>query len=124
MPARAGCFSILSIIAAVARRQANRGEDESMPWFRGWAARSDGRAHVVLFTRQGCRLCEDAWEILESLRPRYAFTLEAVDVDGDASLAATHGERVPVIAVNGVIRLWGRISAALLERALRATGRG
>src|SRR5260370_16561142 len=91
-----------------------------MPWVRGRVERADGPRRVVVFTRQGCHLCEDAWEMLESLRLRYDFTLEAVDVDGDASLAAQHGERVPVIAVNGDIPFWGRINAALLERALPA----
>ena len=78
------------------------------------------RVQVVMYTRQGCHLCEDAWKILEDLRSRYALELEAVDIDGDPELVRLHGERVPVIVVEGKERCWGRVNRVLLERTLRA----
>jgi glutaredoxin len=75
---------------------------------------------VVMYTRQGCHLCEDAWRLLEAERPRWGYTLEAVDVDTDPALAAEHGLSVPVVAVAGKVRFRGVVNRPLLERLLRA----
>ena len=69
-------------------------------WWRGHPA-SLLHWHVVMYTRRGCHLCEQAWELLEQARGRYGFTLEEVDVDTDPELAARYGREVPVVMVNG-----------------------
>jgi glutaredoxin len=79
-----------------------------------------GRIRVVMYTRTGCHLCEDAWRMLGEFQARYALDLECVDVDTDAELARVYGERVPVIEVNGKERFWGRINRVLLQRQLSA----
>ena len=76
---------------------------------------------VVMYTRNGCHLCDDAWKILQELRHRHGFQLKAVDVDGDTELVRQYGEHVPVVVVDGKERLWGRINRVLLERMLRST---
>jgi glutaredoxin len=89
-----------------------------------WKREANGPVRVMMYTRRGCHLCDDAWALLESLRDRYALTLEAVDVDTDADLVRQHGERVPVVVVNGKERFWGRVNRVLLERQLRAESGG
>ena len=74
---------------------------------------------VLMYTRQGCHLCEDAWRLLVELRGRYDLELESIDVDGDAELARLYGDRVPVLVIDGIERLWGRINRVLLERHLQ-----
>jgi glutaredoxin len=73
-----------------------------------------------MYTRQGCHLCDDAWRFLEELGQRYTLRLEAVDIDGDPELRRLHGERVPVLVINGRERMWGKISRGWLERQVRA----
>ena len=75
-------------------------------------------ATVVLYSRRGCHLCDDAWEMLQRYRGSYGFRLEAVDVDGDPELAARHGDWVPVVMVNGKVRFRGRVNEVLLKRLL------
>jgi glutaredoxin len=86
-------------------------------WF---ARRSQGGPAVVMYTRQGCHLCEDAWAILEAARKRHAFLLVQVDVDTDPALAEQYGMQVPVVTVNGQVRFRGHVNAVLLDRLLRA----
>jgi glutaredoxin len=74
---------------------------------------------VTMYTRTGCHLCEEAWHLLLELGRRFPLHLAKVDVDAEPELIRLHGERVPVIAVNGKVCCWGRINRALLERALR-----
>jgi hypothetical protein len=79
---------------------------------------------VLMYTRQGCHLCEEAWGELERQQARYRYTLEMQDVDTDPALAAAHGEWVPVVLVNGKVRFRGRVNPVLLERLLWAEGQG
>jgi glutaredoxin len=75
---------------------------------------------VVLYTREGCHLCQDALAVLRQCAKAYPLQIEEIDVDQDPHLAAEYGEKVPVIAIDGRPRLWGRPNAALLRRLLRA----
>jgi glutaredoxin len=64
-------------------------------------------------------LCGEARRLLDGRRKRYDFTMEAVDVDNDADLAARYGGSVPVVFVNGKQRFCGRVAPALLDRLLK-----
>jgi hypothetical protein len=55
---------------------------------------------LLLFTRQGCCLCEGLLERLQALDP--APSLQLVDIDGDPALQARYGERVPLLALPAV----------------------
>jgi ABC-type hemin transport system ATPase subunit len=79
--------------------------------------------HVVLYTRQGCHLCEHASQVLHQARQRLRFSLSVVDVDGSLDLAARYGDCVPVVTVNGKVRFRGAVNRVLLARLLRAEGR-
>jgi len=85
-----------------------------------WRQKPSEPPRIVLYTRSGCHLCDDAWKMLETCASRYSFDVAVVDIDADAELTRLHGERVPVIVVNGKERFWGRVNAVLLERLLRA----
>ena len=77
------------------------------------------RLQFVFYTRQGCHLCEVAWQELRQAQRRHGFRLEAVDVDADPELAARYGTCVPVVTVNGRVRFRGVVNPVLLRRLLR-----
>lgn len=77
------------------------------------------RFHLVLYTRRNCHLCEDVLGHLQKEKSKHRFELEIVDVDSDQDLVAKFGDLVPVIAVNGHVRLWGNIKPGLISRLLR-----
>lgn len=90
-------------------------------WFRFWQRPAAlNRLRVVLYTRQGCHLCEDAWRQLERARRRHGFVLEKIDVDSAPALAERFGEEVPVVTVAGQVRFRGGVNAVLLDRLLAA----
>ena len=73
---------------------------------------------VVLYTRQGCHLCQVAATMLA----RYGLAYESVDVDQDAELRARYDQCVPVVEIDGRERFRGRIDELLLRRLLSASG--
>jgi hypothetical protein len=89
-------------------------------WWRKGRGPRLGHWQVMLYTRQGCCLCDQAWAQLDQARRDYGFALDAVDVDTDPDLASRYGECVPVVLINGRVRFRGRINPILLRRLLRA----
>jgi glutaredoxin len=87
------------------------------PWMKKRQARRSP-VEILFYTRAGCHLCEQAWELLEAARRKYGFELTAVDVDSDPGLAAEHGEQVPVVVVDGKVRFRGHVNPVLLRRLL------
>jgi glutaredoxin len=69
---------------------------------------------VVLYTRHGCHLCEDAHGLLL----RHHLQPQVVDIDGDPTLLEQFNECVPVVEINGKVRFRGRINEVLLTRLL------
>ena len=56
---------------------------------------------VVLYTRAGCHLCDEAKAQLRELRRKAAFTLREVDIDQDPELRQRYNDEVPVVFIRG-----------------------
>jgi hypothetical protein len=66
---------------------------------------------VILYAKAGCHLCDEAREYLEDLAASYDFTLDEIDIRRDEALFERYRYRIPVVTVDGVERLEGRIAA-------------
>ena len=70
-------------------------------------------ADVVVYSRPGCHLCEEALEQIVALHGEgYRFNLHEVDVESNDLLLRRHLERIPVVEVDGI-----EVSELLLDRA-------
>ncbi len=88
-------------------------------WLTFWRPRKRRTScDIVMYTRQGCHLCERAWQQLDAARQRYGFALRQVDVDADPDLARLYGGCVPVVTIDGKVRFRGAVNRVLLERLL------
>ncbi len=56
---------------------------------------------VVLYTRAGCHLCDEARQELDRLRKHTPFDLRAVNIDQDPELQHIYNDEVPVIFIGG-----------------------
>ena len=56
---------------------------------------------VTIYSRLGCHLCDDAENVLESLREELNFEIEVIYIDGDEKLERLYGEQVPVTHIGG-----------------------
>ena len=69
---------------------------------------------VVLVTRKGCHLCDQALSLLQELGTEP----ELADVDADDELFRLYDWRVPVVLVDGVVAAEGKIEKETLRRLL------
>ena len=74
---------------------------------------------LVLVTRQGCHLCDEALALLRDL----GLDPLLVDVDTDDELFRMYDWRVPVVLADGVVIAEGRITRNQLETVLKRSGR-
>lgn len=70
-------------------------------------------ADVVVYSRPGCHLCEEAIEQIVALHEQgYRFNLHEVDIESNELLLRRHLERIPVVEVDGI-----EVSELILDRA-------
>jgi glutaredoxin len=78
---------------------------------------------VTLYGKPGCHLCEDARAAVERVRLQRPFELREVDVTLDPGLHREYGERIPVLALDGVELFEFHVEeAVLLEQLARVDG--
>ena len=80
----------------------------------------EANREVILYTRAGCHLCEEAKEEIRRVRAEIPFSFRSVDIDRDPALVALYNEEVPVIFVNGEKAFRYRVDAVELRKRLRA----
>ena len=76
---------------------------------------------VLLYSRPGCGLCDEARDVLLAERERTPFGFREVDISGDDALELEFGVRIPVVLVDGVERFEVRVDAAHLAQFLRSS---
>jgi hypothetical protein len=79
--------------------------------------RTRGFKRVVLYTRAGCHLCDDAKLVLMKYQPPLPM-MELVDITNNAALIEKYGDCVPVVEIDGKVRFRGRVNEVLLQRLI------
>ena len=75
---------------------------------------------VVLVTRAGCHLCEQAAPVVEQEARRAGATYAERDVDADPADLAAYGDKVPVVLLDGEPHAYWQVDPRALRTALRA----
>jgi len=99
---------------ALSRFSAKKGDN----WLRGTHPMT--LPNVVLYTRRGCHLCEEAQQVLQ----KHGLRARLVDIDSQPELREQFDTCVPVVEIDGRVRFRGRIDEVLLRRLLRSAGTG
>ena len=75
---------------------------------------------VILYTREGCCLCETAREVLLRVRARHpsSFNLEERDIEADDALLRAYLERIPVLTIDGKESFELFVDEQMLEQRL------
>jgi glutaredoxin len=70
--------------------------------------------NVVLYTRDGCHLCEEAHKVLND----FGILPTLVDIDTDPNLRERFDTCVPVVEIDGRLRFRGKVEPTLLKRII------
>jgi hypothetical protein len=56
---------------------------------------------VVMYSREGCCLCDDARQVIERVRASRPFAFRELDIERDETLLKAYLERIPVVTIDG-----------------------
>ncbi|HSL53666.1 MAG TPA: glutaredoxin family protein [Pyrinomonadaceae bacterium] len=68
------------------------------------------KPHVIIYSRPGCHLCDEAKAVIMSASCSNRFTLEEVTIESDEELLRKYKYDIPVIAIDGVERFIHRVN--------------
>ncbi|HEX8847870.1 MAG TPA: glutaredoxin family protein [Pyrinomonadaceae bacterium] len=77
------------------------------------------KAQVILYTRPGCHLCEEAKEEMRAAGFEDDYVLEEINIESDPALRERYGWEIPVILINGVKAFKYRLTADEFRQKLR-----
>jgi glutaredoxin len=69
------------------------------------------KVHVIIYSRPGCHLCDEAKAAILSAGCNDQFVLEEIDIESDEELLRKYKYDIPVIAINGVESFIHRVDA-------------
>jgi glutaredoxin len=79
------------------------------------------KARVIIYSRPGCHLCEDAKKAMEHAQCDYEYTLEEIDIESDVALLRRYRYDIPVITINGEEAFRHKVTADEFRRRLAET---
>ena len=60
------------------------------------------KAHVIIYSRPGCHLCDEAKAAIMSAGCDDQFVLQEINIESDEGLLQKYKYDIPVITINGV----------------------
>ena len=73
---------------------------------------------AVLYTKEGCCLCDHARGILHRLQAEFDLSIEEVDITGDPVLEEKYGWIIPVVVIDGQHSFESKITEYYLRKVL------
>jgi glutaredoxin len=84
---------------------------------------SFSKHQVILYTRPGCHLCDDAKQAMQAADCDKEYTLQEINIESDRELLSRYQFDIPVITIDGVEAFRHRLtSQAFRERVLSGAG--
>ncbi len=75
---------------------------------------------VMMYSRAGCCLCDEACAVLDKYRESLPPTV-VVDIDSDPAILERFSTCIPVVEIDGKVRFRGRVNEVLLRRLIDGT---
>ncbi len=73
---------------------------------------------VLLYTKPGCHLCDDARAVVEAVCAELGERVDEVDISSSDALMREYGEQIPVTLVDGRQHDFWRVDPERLRQAL------
>jgi glutaredoxin len=79
---------------------------------------------VIIYSRPGCHLCEEAKVAIRAAGCDAHYTLEEINIESDRELLERYRYDIPVITINGVEAFRHRVSAREFKELMQGRGGG
>lgn len=76
------------------------------------------KRRVVIYSRPGCHLCDEAKAVIQNAGVTHLFTLEEVNIESDGELLRKYKYDIPVVTIDGVERFIHRVDVKAFRQIL------
>ena len=73
---------------------------------------------VIIYSRPGCHLCDEAKTVIQNAGCSDRFTLEEINIESDSELLRKYKYDIPVVTIDGVEAFRHRVNAAEFKTRL------
>ena len=80
------------------------------------------KPHVIIYSRPGCHLCDEAKAAILSAGCSDEFVFEEINIESDEELLRKYKYDIPVIAINGVETFIHRVDPGEFRTRIRRIG--
>ena len=79
------------------------------------------KAHVIVYSRPGCHLCDDVRRAIEASGCMELLELSEVSIANDLELLAKYQNDIPVVMINGVEAFRHRVDVQEFRKRVQET---
>ena len=90
-----------------------------IPFFLIIMQQVSSRRHVIIYSRPGCHLCDEAKAAIQNAGCGDRFTLEEINIESDNELLRKYKYDIPVVMIDGVEAFRHRVNPDEFVRLIR-----
>ena len=79
------------------------------------------KVHVIIYSRPGCHLCDEAKVAVDQANCAPYYDLEVVNIENDPELLKRYSHDIPVVTLNGVEAFRHRVDPKKFRQAILKT---
>ena len=76
------------------------------------------KAQVIIYSRPGCHLCDEAKQAIEGAECQNEYTLEEINIESDPDLVNRYQYDIPVVTINGIEAFRHRLTTEEFRKRL------
>jgi glutaredoxin len=77
------------------------------------------KPHVIIYSRPGCHLCDEAKAAIMSAGCSDSFTVEEINIESDEELLRKYKHDIPVVVIDGLETFIHRVNPQDFIRVIR-----
>ena len=85
---------------------------------------SSAKAQVIIYSRPGCHLCDEAKQAVEAAQCAEEYTLDEINIESDPALLKRYQFEIPVITINGIEAFRYRLTSEAFRKKLHSRSGG
>ncbi|HSD48176.1 MAG TPA: glutaredoxin family protein [Pyrinomonadaceae bacterium] len=80
---------------------------------------SISKPHVIVYSRPGCHLCDEAKAAIQSAGCDDQFTLEEINIESDPELLRKYKYDIPVVTIDGAEAFRHRVDPRIFKTRIK-----
>ena len=77
------------------------------------------KPHVIVYSRPGCHLCDEAKAVMQNAGCSDDFTLEEINIESDDELLRKYKYDIPVVLIDGVEAFRHRVNLDEFRKSIK-----